>query len=181
MTGRFINHDGVTIGALSLDAREGFPAVAYSPDVSDGARGFGGFLTIWSLWGLPGLFGQIVSCPGGPVGPPVAIRPTFPPGFEFKGGIAYSPVNHVFLVALGEYPFGVNNGRLPTRIIRLNQNAQPLDDMQLSSDSECPNLEFSLGCNQSTSRGTRSRLSSASFTAKALSELSPAYPVMARY
>jgi len=148
VTGRFINPGGANIGAISFDARAGFSAVAYSPDIRDGAGGFGGFLAIWSLSGLPGLFGQIVSFPRGPIGPPVPIRPTFPAAFEFKGGIAYSPVDHVFLVALGEYPFGINNGRLPTRIIRLNQDAQPLDDILLSSDSECPNLEFSLGCNQ---------------------------------
>jgi hypothetical protein len=37
---------------------------------------------------------------------------------------------------------------LPTRIVRLNQNAQPLDDIQLSSDSDCPNSEFTLACNR---------------------------------
>lgn len=104
MTGRFINRDGATIGAVSFDSREGFGAVAYSPGVPDGAGGHGGFLTIWALRELPGLFGQIVTLRGGLVGLPVAIRPAQPPSYEFKGGIAYSPVDRVFLVALSFWP-----------------------------------------------------------------------------
>jgi hypothetical protein len=147
VTGRFMNRDGVTIGALSLDAREGFAAVAYSPDINDGAGGFGGFLTIWALRGLPGLFGQIASLPRGLAGPVVTIRSAHPAWFDFKGGVAYSPVDHVFLVAAVEYPSGIENSVLPTRIVRLNQNGQPLDDIQLSPEGTCDNLEFEYRCN----------------------------------
>ena len=124
---------------------------------------------------MPGLFGQIVSLPGGPVGPPVAIRPTLPAGFDFKGGVAYSSVDHVFLVAVGESPFNmVNNGRLPTRIVRLNSNAQPVDDLQLSLEAFCPNLEFEFACNHVDVVWTPSRMSSAYFMGKLVRELSPA-------
>jgi hypothetical protein len=147
VTGRFINRDGAIIRAVSLDPRAGFADVAYSPDIPDGAGGMGGFLTIWTLQGLPGLFGQIVTLPAGLVGPLITIRPTHPSAFEFKGGVAYSPVDHVFLIAVGVTDAG---GSLPTRIVRLNQNAQPLADVQLSFEPSfsCPNLEFSLGCNE---------------------------------
>jgi hypothetical protein len=94
VTGRFINRDGATIGTVTFDTRDGtaIAEVAYSSDVSDGAGGFGGFLTIWTLRGVPGLFGQIVAFPVGLVGPPVTIRATQPGELELNAGIAYSPV-----------------------------------------------------------------------------------------
>src|SRR4051812_1234403 len=61
VTGRFIRPDGATLGAVNLDAREGFAVVAFSADIPDGGGGFGGFLTIWALRGLPGLFGRMVA------------------------------------------------------------------------------------------------------------------------
>ena len=142
MSGRFVNRHGATISAVSFDTRAGYAKVVYSPDVPDGAGGFGGFLTIWALAGRPGLFARIVTLPGGLVGPAVTIRATHPPGYTFHAGVAYSPVDHVFLVAVGEY-----TGLLATQIIRLNQNAQPLDDVQLSSNSHCL-ISSSLSCNE---------------------------------
>ena len=149
VNGRFINRDGATIGTVTFDTRDGteIAEVAYSSDVSDGAGGFGGFLTIWTLRGVPGLFGQIVAFPVGLVGPRVTIRATQPGELELNGGIAYSPVHHVFLVAVGFTTFP--SGSYPTRIVRLNQNAQPIDDIPLSFEPSysCLNFEFSVSCN----------------------------------
>jgi hypothetical protein len=148
VSGRFINRDGATIGTVLFDARTGdqIAEVAYSPHLSDGAGGFGAFLAIWNIQFVRGIFGQIVSCPAGPMGPRLTIRTTPASEFEIKAGIAYSPVHHIFLVALRL--FVGENG--PTYILRLNQNAQPIDETPLSvaPTSECLNDEFQLSCNQ---------------------------------
>jgi hypothetical protein len=150
--GRFISRDGVTLGAVTFDAREGFADVAYSPDVGDGAGGFGGFVAIWTMRQVPGLFGQVVSLPGGRIGPVVTIRPTQPIQFEFKAGVAYSPIDHVFLVGVAsrDYDLITNQIAYPTRILRLNLNAQPLDDSALTFDPShsCHTDEFTLGCDE---------------------------------
>ena len=139
VSGRFINRDGATIGTVLFDTRRApqLAAVAYSPHVSDGAGGFGGFLAIWNIESVHGLFGQIVSFPFGKVGPPLTIRVTPPREVELHAGIAYSPVDHIFLIAVGvvnSFDNVSDNG--PTRILRLNQNAQPIDEMPLSSGTK---------------------------------------------
>ena len=155
VSGRFLNRNGATIGTVLLDTRRApqLAEVAYSPDLSDGAGGFGGFLAIWNIEGVSGLFGQIVSLPVGAVGPRLTIRVAPPREIELHAGIAYSPVDHVFLIAVGVINDADNNaffnGNGPTRILRLNQNGQPIDEMPLSSvlSNSCFNFEFSLACN----------------------------------
>lgn len=136
----------MTIGTVLFDTREGdqIAEVTYSPHLSNSAGGFGGFLVIWNIQVVRGLFGQIVSFPVGKVGPLLTIRP--PGEYELHAGIAYSPVDRVFLIAVGVVNDFFNG---PTRILRLNQNAQPIDEMPLSSalSRSCANFEFSLSCN----------------------------------
>src|SRR5262249_10986910 len=47
-TGRFVDRSGAILGVVVLDTGAApLTRVVYSPDVSDGAGGFGGFLAIW--------------------------------------------------------------------------------------------------------------------------------------
>ncbi len=148
LTGRFIDRNGTTIGRVTLDPSgdKEFADVAYSPDVSNGAGGFGGFLTIWKTRFGPAVVGQIVSFPGSLVGPVITIRPTQAGEYEHKAGLAYSPLHHVFLFGVGMLD-SVNE---PTRIVRLDRNGQPIDDTPLSSVPSyvCPNFEFYLSCTE---------------------------------
>ena len=94
---------------------------------------------MWKIQEAPGLFGQIVSLPGGKVGPPLTIRVTPPNELELHAGIAYSPVDRVFLIAVGlindddNGSFFNDNG--PTRLaLELNQHGVSVGEAVVASD-----------------------------------------------
>jgi hypothetical protein len=145
VTGLFLNRSGAVLGSVALAPGPARVArVAYSPDISDGAGGLGAFVAIWSS--AEPVFGQAVAFPGRLVGPTVTISGAHG-GVVSKAGIAYSPVHHVFLVGLG---LVTNIDNFPSRLVRLNLNLQPLDDLPLSSDltDACGNAEFIFACNE---------------------------------
>jgi hypothetical protein len=102
-------------GALGISA-------VYSPDVSDGAGGFGGFVVMWFEQLVAGFNGplqtQVVAYPGRLVGPRQTIVSSANQIWKVSG--AYSPVNRVFLFTWGDWSNSV------TQSVRLDLNAQPL-------------------------------------------------------
>ncbi len=147
LEGRFFDRAGRAVsGFLLIDAGEAahVAAVVYSPDVSDGAGGFGGVVVVWSHDVINGgsgerelLFAQIVSFPGRLVGTRRTIfagTPMF--SYVMSTDVAYSPTDRVFLVALSESSSSpVTDQR--AWIVRLGLDLQPLGQTTLSSS---PNL-----------------------------------------
>ena len=145
LTGRFLSRSGAILGTLTLDAlASGWhpSAVTYSADISDGAGGFGGFVVVWASG--QGLVAQRVGFPGRLVGSRAAIAlPAFSPT---KLGIAYSPVQHVFLVVIGYITGFVDSS---TEAFRLNTEMLLLGKTSLAQETtdECSS-EFVTSCNQ---------------------------------
>jgi hypothetical protein len=151
VTGHFIDRFGNIIGTVAFDPRGGpyVSRVTYSPDVSDGAGGHGGFVVIFTLESA--VVAQIVSFPGRLVGPPVPIYggPT-DPVFIIKADIAYSPVDRGFLVALARVKEGLFPTNVPAVLVWLDLDAHPIRQTTLSSDPDfsCFNLEFFDECSE---------------------------------
>jgi hypothetical protein len=111
--GVFTNAAGVPITSLFQINTDGwmahFPRVTYSPHVSNGAGGFGGFLVTWH----GGLFtnsirARVVAYPNRIVSAEATIAS--PPGSTFQEAgpaVAYSSVSYVFLVTWQGSNFGV--------------------------------------------------------------------------
>ncbi len=94
LIGRFLNRSGAALGTVTMDT---FPvggavsAVTYSPDISDGAGGFGGFVVVWPSGGS--IAAQGVAFPGRLVGSKATVTG---PGFApTRLAVAYSPVQRV--------------------------------------------------------------------------------------
>ncbi len=74
--------------------RANFARAAYSPHVSNGAGGVGGFLVTWTEPFVPGVFSQIVAYPNRVVGTAHLLSPQYS-----LREVAYSPASQRFLVA----------------------------------------------------------------------------------
>jgi hypothetical protein len=133
VTGQFLDRFGRTLGpTFTLGTPDSFfvSATVYSPDVSDGAGGRGGFLAIW-VAGNGEVVAQIVSFPGRLVGVP---RPIFTAHGEFRSSdVAYSPTDRTFLVAL-EYRKFETLFDAPSWLVRVDLSAQAIGAAALSSD-----------------------------------------------
>jgi hypothetical protein len=100
--------------------------VAYSPDVSNGLGGFGGFLVIRVYSG--GVWAHLVFYPG-VAGPRI---PVFTEANADKAAVAYSPVDRQFLVAWGGRPGA------PPQFVRVDLNGQRIGSPTLlRSEREC--------------------------------------------
>jgi hypothetical protein len=134
VTGQFLDRAGRPAGpaiTLSTTQQSFFvSATVYSPDVSDGAGGRGGFLALWV--GASGqLVAQIVSFPGRLVGPATTI---FGALGEFRSGdVGYSSVDRRFLVAFEYRKWGTIDDA-PSRLVVLDVNIHPIGEVALSSD-----------------------------------------------
>jgi hypothetical protein len=152
-SGRFVDRAGRMLGApFVIGAVPPFiaTAVTYSPDVSNGQGGVGGFVAVWNPQNTTTLVAQLVSYPGRLVGLPITIM-TGPVGVLFLeiADIAYSPVSKRFLVGATfwtSYP----GSPPPSRSVLLNLNAQPIVEMALSlgSSGSCHTVEFFSSCNE---------------------------------
>ena len=137
-----------------IDARRPylFSRVVYSPDLRDGVGGFGAFVVLWSAYDTPGpLFAQIVSYPGRLVGPRVTVLASYA-----GQPLLFCPQSRHRLFTCGSRVS--RSGRLvqvfpvrpeiPSRLVRLNLDAQPIGETLLSSDANrvCSNFEFTFDC-----------------------------------
>jgi hypothetical protein len=127
---QFVDRSGRPSGPpMTLDTRRS-PYVSravYSPDVSDGAGGRGGFLAAWSPTFNGGtVLVQLVTVRGGLVGSPRAIAS----GFITSADAAYSPVDRVFFVGVRDERGPWDN---PARLLRLNLDGVPLEEIALST------------------------------------------------
>jgi hypothetical protein len=136
VAGQFVDRSGRPLGpTVTLDRRSfGGPSflntrTVYSPDVVGGQ---GGFLVIWSSRTKMevALLAAIVTFPG--------LLTTGPQRVDFRplvditgGGVAYSPTDHVFLVAVQYFATAT--------LFRLDLEGQPLDQRPLSipPDASC--------------------------------------------
>jgi hypothetical protein len=142
--GQFFDRSARALGpALTLDPQVStfVASAAYSPDVSDGTGGHGGFLVIWSSR-VGELFAQIVSFPGRAIGLPqrIFVNPHGTSGIVpeiTSSDVAYSPIDRIFLVVV-EYRNGQSLFDGPSRLIRVNLQGQPVGETALSSD---PNFD----------------------------------------
>jgi hypothetical protein len=128
--GQFVDRSGRPLGAsITLDTRRS-PFVSrtvYSPDVSDGAGGRGGFLAAWSPTYNGGtVLVRLVTVRGGLVGSPRGIAS----GFIVNVDAAYSPVDRVFFVGVRDERGPWDN---PARLLRLNLDGVPLEEIALST------------------------------------------------
>ena len=95
--GVFVDAAGVPAPSAFLihsGGRANFARATYSPHVSDGAGGQGGFLVTWSEPLTPGSFARIVSYPNRLVTPPRALSTDY--GLR---EVSYSPASQMFLAA----------------------------------------------------------------------------------
>jgi hypothetical protein len=102
-----------------MSAGSNLARVAYSPHVSNGAGGSGGFLVTWAepfAPSLPVVFSQIVAYPNRVVGPAGGLADDFS-----LREIAYSPVSQVFLAA-----WETHNAPNSAFFRRVALNAQPI-------------------------------------------------------
>ena len=140
IVGHFTDRTGrVVAGPFDIAPHGWLHRVAYSPDVSDGIGGRGGFVVITGdLLAIAGeLNAQIVSYPGRLVGSATMIFSAPPNSATFKVDIAYSPTARRFLVAVGVYqPTSrfTATASIPVRAIMLDLEAMPISDVPISPD-----------------------------------------------
>ncbi len=147
--GQFFDRFGNAAGSsFSLDIGSALFVlrVVYSPHVSNGAGGFGGFVVIWSYDHGQNVFAQIVSLPSGLVGARRTIFTGPPSTFVVSADLAYAQTDRVFLVALTYFAATANQ---PSQMVRLDLQAQSIGQTSLSFDpnQSCINEEFFWTCN----------------------------------
>jgi hypothetical protein len=112
--GYFVNAAGTPVGSL-LTIKAGsapfahYPRVEYSPDVSNGAGGQGGFLVSWHQDDAPGVNSvhvKVVAYPNVLVTGDVAVSGTDATFWEAAPAIAYSRTSQKFLVVWQTYGTG---------------------------------------------------------------------------
>jgi hypothetical protein len=136
VAGQFVDRAGRPLGpALTLDRSRAFyvSPVVYSPDLSDGAGGRGGFMVIWSPESANNsLIAQVVSFPGRLVGTPRTIFAASR-SWITSSDVDYSPVDRMFLVGVEYFKFDAVFDA-PSRLLRLDLSSQVIGDVPLSSD-----------------------------------------------
>jgi hypothetical protein len=118
--GSFLDPQGNVIGAaVQIDSnlspsQSHRVIVVYSPHVSDGAGGSGGFLVVWTqnFQQTPAIISRVVAYPGTLVGPETPL-----PGAG-NVDVAYSPISRIFMAVV----------RTPDRVsvLRIGLDGQPL-------------------------------------------------------
>jgi hypothetical protein len=134
--GVFVNSVGTPVApSFAVGPPGNWVRTAYSPDVSDGAGGHGGFLVVESTGDR--VSAQLIVYPGRPVGSPATLPSSM--GAQ-QVGVAYSTVDGLFLVAMeGPAPY-------PASFVRLDLSAQPIGSATLlSSEPGCPSVAFGSG------------------------------------
>ncbi len=139
VVGQLLDRSGRALGpVITLDSQRAFVVerTVYSPDVSDGAGRRGGFIIVWvpdaTSLGTE-LMAQIVVFPGIPVDGSKRIF-TAPSGFITSSDVEYSPSARIFLVAVEYWKGSGSIFDAPSRLLRLNLQAQVLTETALSSD-----------------------------------------------
>jgi hypothetical protein len=146
LTGRFLNRSGAALGTVTIDTfvapTDVQSAVTYSPDISDGAGGFGGFVVAWPSGGS--MAAQGVAFPGRLIGSRATITGATFSGSNYptKVAVAYSPVQRVFLMAVGTF------SALGTVLVRFNVDLRPLGEMRIAEQTLGCSFEFPFSCNQ---------------------------------
>jgi hypothetical protein len=97
--GTFVNTSGDLVGSpfvIRVGARANFARAAYSPDVSNGAGGRGGFLVTWTEPFTGFTYSHLAAYPYGVVSSTVNV---VNPGYNGPAEIAYSTGSQAFLIA----------------------------------------------------------------------------------
>jgi hypothetical protein len=137
--GTFTSASGDKISAFQINSPgpfAHFPRVTYSPDVSNGAGGVGGFIVTWheSAGGPNFVNTRIVSYPAGPIGVQQTIPTPVGTWWESGAAIAYSSTSNVFLITWRSADYLIwgarlnSNGTLMGAAFQISQPAQGARD-----------------------------------------------------
>jgi hypothetical protein len=146
--GVFSNTSGDPVSSFQINSTNGFahyPRVAYSPHVSNGAGGFGGFLVTWHESSGSSNFVNIrvVAYPDRLIGAQRVI-PSPATWWESGAAVAYSPVSQNFVVVFRTISYLIWGARI-------NTNGDVLNSFQVSETgpgARDPNIAWNSNLNQ---------------------------------